>query len=100
MTNWRTNWEQDEKYLQKENKMKKTTKTIFEYIGKDERLEGEKLKDFIKFMLLRFPNEQHTSYIREWATRFRNDSEWFYADSKSMKILLKINPKKYNKYKK
>ena len=80
--------------------MEKTSKTVFEYLGKDERLEGRKLNDFVKFMMLRLPYEHQPEYIREWATRFRNDSEWFHADGVSRKVLLRVNPERYKAYQK
>lgn len=46
MTNWRTNWEQDEKYLQKANKMtdKKTGPIAIAFSRKDAENTKKKLK--------------------------------------------------------
>ena len=46
-------------------------------------------------MQKRFPHEKDSQYMREWAERFRNQSEWFHADPMSRDALLKANKKKY-----
>lgn len=79
-------------------KMKKQTEKWFRDIG-SRRLSGDKLNDYIRFMMLRLPNEMHAPYADEWAERFQNNTEWYRADSISQKILLKINPSKYKRYK-
>jgi hypothetical protein len=78
--------------------MKKQSKIVFEYLGKDELLESRALKDFVKFMSQRLPYEQDTGYIREWARRFKSDNEWFHADAHSRRILFKINPSRYKQF--
>ena len=41
---------------------------------------------FVKFMLARFPMEQHESYIEEWVDRFKSGQPTVYMDNESLNI--------------
>jgi len=70
---------------------------LFNEVGKKTKLVGNMAKDFVKFMSLRFPNEQSFAYVEEWALRFKNHQEWMAADGTSRAALRRVN-KKYKKY--
>ena len=54
-------------------------------IGKEAGLTGLRLKRFIFFITFRFPGEDDTKYISEWAHRFKDDPVP-YMDEESKKI--------------
>lgn len=50
---------------------------------------------FAEFMIKRFPNEQHESYMGEWADRFMSGDPMNYMDSESSKIYVDILKKNH-----
>jgi len=73
-------------------------------IGKNARLKGRKLEDFIKFYKDRFPRGMTTrgrtrdiQYASKWASKFLNGTEWVSSDLASRRSLQRVNPKKYPK---
>jgi len=53
-------------------------------------LSFEEMKIFHKFISKRFPKENDTYYIDEWAKRFKNKKAYAYADKESTKILTEL----------
>jgi hypothetical protein len=53
-------------------------------------LSFEEMKIFHKFISKRFPTENDTYYLDEWAKRFKNKSAYAHADIESTKILTKL----------
>jgi len=82
----------------KERTIPKTPKSFFEKIGKENGMEGNQLRDFVKFMQLRLPYESDPHYTAEWCGRFKSGKEWFYGDTQSTEIMMKVNPTYYKKF--
>jgi hypothetical protein len=68
--------------------MSLVTNDYFE-IGRKEGLEGFRLKVYVNFMLIRFPQEGCRCYAQTWAHRFFNGEEYVYADENSRTALIK-----------
>ena len=54
-------------------------------------LEGQKLDTYIKFMEKKFPHLTNEKYLKDWAQRFKDGTEWSIADTESKKILIQID---------
>ena len=50
-----------------------------------------------KFIKKRFPNEADENYKDTWKRRFRDGTEWAYADRRSRGILLELAPDYYGR---
>lgn len=68
-------------------------------VGEERRLEPKTLVEFTRFFVKRFP--QHSvqvfdkHYADDWAKRFSERTEWFYADNASRSVLKQVNPSVY-----
>ena len=74
-----------EKVKYKEKDRNPTTyKAELREVAKKEGLEDTKIYE--KFMMKRFPQEVHKSYMAEWASRFRKGNPTGYMDGESLRI--------------
>lgn len=89
---------EDKDYYKKLERMEDTTipdqtvldKDMYFRIGRKNGLEGDKLDRYVKFMVVKYPNETSHEFARVWADRFRTESEMRYADTTGKRILAKM----------
>ncbi len=55
-------------------------------IAREKGMRNEEL--FVRFMQIRFPNEQSPDYVGEWADRFLSGDPTVYMDDKSKEAYL------------
>lgn len=71
-----------------EKTMMISEKELVKKIAEDEKVPNKKV--FLEFMSRRFPKEEHSPYIVEWAKRFKTGKQMKWMDDESQKIYLEI----------